>query len=1000
MPQYSPDCRITIHQHFLLTQKPRHKIPPRNTADNSSRPARGHRVPALLARGWQILRRTLAYALAVAAIGLSGITVAVAQVPGMPTGLSVNIDETGNNRVSLNWTAPSGTVTGYKIEVSTDYDGILTGNQSTNEWGVVEPNTGNTNTSYTHGNIGVLPSLQLCYRVSAINANGTGTPSSEVCDTALATQNEPELVVADPSTATYPITVKGDVIEITFDENLNANVKPAEVQFSVAVHGFRSQPRVETVEIMGAKVILTLDVEDAIRNIDTVTIRYRPPTHRFDGDGDEIVFIPSASNSLQDPSRKLVNLIRGQRAINLTPGPVTVTLALDMNAIDEDGGSTTLRAGVQPRAPEGGFTVMLSTDPANTADILEQELNGLTFNFLEGNDSSSDTHMITAVNNDANAPAQRVKIMGTSETFVTVKPVTLTITDDELGVAFGQDAYTVIEGRSVSVTVELDQDPEDTVMIPLTVDPPCTSDDECSYSGVPESLTFNSGETVKTITFETVVDEDKEDDMVTLGIDEASLAQDIHVASPSTATVTIREVTNDVNKELLPRIAQAMIASTLSAISSRVEMEDAGSDGVAGLDGNSALEQVLALAPSAAEPNSLDLKRALAGRSFVLPLDGVEGRLDGLTLWGRGDYRDMEGGGDRPIEWDGDLLSVHVGADMHLHQDILAGLVVSWSEGDFDYRDRTGFQEGRYKSEMTSVHPYVSWVSSERDLRTWVTVGYGRGEVDVKDDRSKHSSDTRLKTGAMGVSGHLYSTDELFGYSGIATVRFKADGHVSEIKTDGGGDINPLTSDIQRVRAALEGSHECPLGGGRMLLPTFEVGLRHDSGDGLEGTGFEVGAGVRYTDPSRGLTVEGRGRYLVAHSDDYDEWGFQGSVRVDPGSDRRGLALSLVPGWGVHQSGLNQLWSRDAENMLSLNRDRSTEGRLEVEIDYGLPAAGGHGLLTPYVRLSLGGGDENYRLGGRFELGTELSLHVESGRLGDMQGESNHGIRLQAELLF
>ena len=88
----------------------------------------------------------------------------------------------------------------------------------------------------------------------------------------------------------------------------------------------------------------------------------------------------------------------------------------------------------------------------------------------------------------------------------------------------------MIEGRSVSVTVELDQDPEATVMIPLTVDPPCASGDECSYSGVPESLTFNSGETVKTITFETVVDEDKEDDMVTLGIG-PNLAQDIHVAA-------------------------------------------------------------------------------------------------------------------------------------------------------------------------------------------------------------------------------------------------------------------------------------------------------------------------------------------------------------------------------------------------------------------------------------------------------------------------------------
>ncbi len=992
MPQYSPDCNTTIHQYLFLTHKPHHTIPPRNTAGNSPRLSHGRGVPALLARGCRILRRVTAHALAVAAIGLGSITVAVAQVPGMPTNLSVNIDESGNNRVSLSWTAP-GTVTGYKIEVSTDYEGILTGDQSTSEWGVVESNTGNTNTTYTHGNIGVLPSLQLCYRVSAINGNGTGAPSSEVCDTASATQNEPELV------STNPVVVDGDKIEITFDENLNANIEPAEVQFSVVVHGFRSQPRVNDVEIMGAKVILTLLVEDAIRNTDTVTVRYRPPTHRFDGDGDEIVFIPSSVNSLQNSSGKLVNLIRERRAANLTPGPVTVTLALDEDAIDEGGGSTTLRATVWP-LPAENFTVTLSTDPASTAGILTQELDGATLNFTRGNDTSSDTVTITASDNMVNAPAQRVEIMGTSETYVTVKPVTLSIIDDELGVSFGQDAYSVIEGRSVSVTVELDQDPEATVMVPLTVDPPCASDDECNYSGVPESLTFDSGETVKTITFTTVADEDKEDDVVTLGIDEANLAQDIHVGSPSTATVTIREVINDVNKELLPRIAQAMIASTLSAISSRVEMEDAGSGGVAGLDGNSALEQMLALVPSAAEPNSLDLKRALAGKSFVLPLDGVESGLNGLALWGRGDYRDMEGGDDRPIEWDGDLLSVHVGADMHLHQDLLAGLVVSWSEGDFDYRDRTGFQEGRYESEMTSVHPYMSWVSSKGDLRTWATVGYGRGEVDVKDDTGQHSSDTRLKTGAIGVSGHLYSTDVLFGYSGIATVRFKADGHMSEIKTDGGGDINPLTSDIQRVRAALEGSHECPLGGGRMLLPTFEVGLRHDSGDGLEGTGFEIGAGVRYTDPTRGLTMEGRGRYLVAHSDDYDEWGFQGSVRVDPGSDRRGLALSLVPGWGVHQSGLNQLWSRDAENMLSLNRDRSTKGYLEVEIDYGLPAAGGHGLLTPYVRLSLAGEDDSYRLGSRFELGTEFSLSVEGGRLRDVPGESNHGIQLQAELLF
>lgn len=1000
MPQYSPDCRTPIHQHHL-TQKPHHTIPPRNTADNSSRLARGHGVPVLPVRRLRILWRVIAHALAVTAIGLGTITVSVAAAPDKPTNLSVEISETGSNVVALDWDEPANnggeTITGYKIEISTNYEHANVTGQSLDHWRTLKEDTEKTDTDYSHEGVGVVPELTLCYRISAINADGTSAPSDSDCDTVEKTLDVPELI------NDTPITVNGNVIEMTFDENLNSGSVPGTAQFVVRRHGHGVDVNPREVKIMGEKVILTLERRHAVNSDQALWVNYRPPVEHI-GSTNNAVVIPISSGALKNPSGYLVEYFPFKAAENMTPESVTVTLELDMNTISENGGSTTLTATVSP-PPEENIEVMLSTDPVNTTDILEPPaLDGQTLNFTARNTSSDNTITINAENNDMNALAQKVKIMGMSKTYVTVKPVTLTITDDELGVAFGQDAYTVIEGRSTSVTVELDQSPGDTVVIPLTVDPPCDPNDECDYSGVPESLTFNSGETVKTITFATVADEDKKDDVVTLEIDEIRLAdlmqEDVHVASPSTATVTIREVTNDVNKELLPRIAQAMIASTLSAISSRVEMEGAGPDGVAGPGGSSALEQALAIVSSAAEPNSLDLKRVLAGKSFVLPLDGVKSGPDGLALWGRGDYRDMEGGDDRPIEWDGDLLSVHVGADMHLHQDLLAGLVVSWSEGDFDYRDRTSFQEGRYESEMTSVHPYVSWISSERDLRTWATVGYGRGEVDVKDDIGKHSSDTRLKTGAVGVSGHLYSVDGLFGYSGTTTVRFKADGHMSEIKTDGGGDINPLTSDIQRVRAALESFHECPMDGGRMLSPMFEVGLRHDSGDGLEGTGFEVGAGARYTDPSRGLTVEGWGRYLVAHSDDYDEWGFQGSVRVDPGSDRRGLALSLVPGWGAHQSGLDSLWSRDAENMLFLNRDRSMRGHLDVEVDYGLPAAGGRGLLTPYVRLSLVGEGESYRLGGRFELGTELSLNIEGGRLAGVQDGSNHGIQFQAELRF
>ena len=1100
MIRRNPLISVSTNQSSLLTNNHSFATFRRTTASSVPRPIRGHRVSA----GLRALRRMVAYALVATTIGLGAITVAAAAAPGKPTDVRVAI---GSNRVTVDWFAPTNNggsaITGYKVEISTDYQG-----QSTSSWATLVEDTLSTNAYNDHENVGVLPSLQLCYRISAINADGTSDPSDAGCDTELAILDVPELI------STNPVTVKGNRIEMTFDETLDSTSVPRGSLFALNYDGRTGGLRVQTVEIIGAMVILTVDEDDAAKNTDTVRVRYRPPAQSID----EVnrVLIPSTVNALKNGIGTLVAGMRSfQTAQNLTPGPVTVSLSLDMDSIGENVGSTTLTATVSPVSAED-FTLTVSTDPADTADILG--LDGTTLSFTAGNTSSNETITITAIDNTVNAPDQKVEISAESGmTYVTIEPVTLTVSDDELSVSFGQSTYSVFEGDAILVTVRLDQDPQGTATIPLTVTPPCAPNEECGYSGIPENLTFASGETVKTITFTSTADEDEDDETVTLGFDDTNFSpSDVSVGTSPTATVTIRErpevavsfvepaysvsegesvsvtvrlsedplrtveipltttppcpddgecdyevaqsvmftsgetektitfsatadrmvegdetvtlgfgaslprqvnegspasavVTlsenrllqpSDVNKELLPRITQAMIASTLTAISSRVETDGAASDGAMNLTGSSALKQALALVPSAVEQDSLDMKRALAGKSFALPLNGAAGGLEGLALWGRGDYRDMEGGDDRPIEWDGDLSSIHLGADMRLQKDILAGLAVSWSEGDFDYRGRTGSEGGRYESEMTSVHPYVGWISSKRDLRTWATVGYGRGEVDIEDDSGKHSSDTRLKTGALGMIGHLYSVESLFGYSGTTTVRFKADGHVSEVKADGGGEINPLTSDIRRVRAALEGTHEYSMDGGQMLLPTLEIGLRHDSGDGLEGTGFEIGAGARYTDPSRGLIVEGQGRYLVTHSDDYDEWGFQGSVRVDPGSDRRGLALSLIPSWGAHQSGLDQLWSQDAGSVLSLGQDEPMKGRLNVEVEYGLPALDGRGLLTPYARLSLAGGSKSYRVGSQLEVGTAISLNIEGGRLRDVQGESDYGIWLQSELQF
>ena len=90
------------------------------------------------------------------------------EAPGTPTSLSATAN--GQNRIDLNWTAPSdhgaSPIRGYKIEIKSD----------ASNWLTLVPSTGNTNTEYSH--TGLPANTTRHYRVSAINTEGTG-PASE-----------------------------------------------------------------------------------------------------------------------------------------------------------------------------------------------------------------------------------------------------------------------------------------------------------------------------------------------------------------------------------------------------------------------------------------------------------------------------------------------------------------------------------------------------------------------------------------------------------------------------------------------------------------------------------------------------------------------------------------------------------------------------------------------------------------------------------------------------
>ena len=362
----------------------------------------------------------------------------------------------------------------------------------------------------------------------------------------------------------------------------------------------------------------------------------------------------------------------------------------------------------------------------------------------------------------------------------------------------------------------------------------------------------------------------------------------------------------------------------------------------------------------------------LGNRSFLMASqETAEGGGGRVAAWGCGDYRRLSGaGGLGAGSWNGEVYSLHVGVDVRLGSNVLAGVSISRSTGMIDYEGGlgSGTDGGEHDLRLVGVHPFLGW-SVTPGLQLWGTVGHAWGELRIVDELRGLTGAATLNSGALGLNGRLLTR-------GATTLSLRGEGALAQLTADS-ATFEVATLDMWRFRLTTELSHELLFSSGTSLTPWAELGARHDGGDGQTGAGLELGGGLRYRVPQVGLTAEGYGRWLAVHEGALQEWGVGAMVTIDPGMDRRGLSASVTPSWGETASGVQRLWQQGAAGPAWYGTSRA---QVDAQLGYGVPVFGGRSVLTPFGAMNLAGDEaRRYRLGGSLATSrwTTLSLEIE-----------------------
>ena len=468
-----------------------------------------------------------------------------------------------------------------------------------------------------------------------------------------------------------------------------------------------------------------------------------------------------------------------------------------------------------------------------------------------------------------------------------------------------------------------------------------------------------------------------------------------------TIEVTLGETERQALKHSLAAVAQTTLTGAVNTIGQRFDAEPGareltlaglqvgGPDSLLAADGS--LWDLIGGWDGRSIPQSLVVSESdLLGRSaFTLPLAAAAERPP-WTVWGRGDWRGFEGSKDSE-SWDGSQWTGFVGIDKWLNERVMAGVAVSYGEGEADYQ--TGDFEGSLETSVTALWPYLQR-TMDNGSAIRLVLGAGKGEAEHHAPNSSVEKED-LSLLAASLSGRVpVARWSDFTLSAIGSA------NLAQVETGGSAatsSLGGLTATSWRLRGSLEAEHDgftLASRSGWLLQPRGALALRQDGGDGVTGTGMEISGGIKLVAPDSRFSFDASGRWLALHSNnDTREWGASLEARFAPRADGRGLSLALGPAWGQQQNGAL------AHKRLFDQERGATPQHLSLTASAGYGIAAGGGLLTPFADMTLTGesDSQHYRMGIRFardDVNAALTVSHRAGTVPDNR------IGLNLRLLF